>query len=258
MPFPLTHMCIALRILKKLHPDTEIVPGYSFLKIPKISSASSCTTGELMHNRAQFILGSVAPDAVHFRKEFKDGASQSEIGPTKKVTHLCPISDEKWGFVTDNHGWIEKVCHFMAENTDNPLAIGYGVHVLTDISNNLGPWNEFRTNYPEEAAKGYASGIYTDLKNIDTRIYHELYKNSEIIELLQKSIPAELPSLVSFEEVEAIKHNLLNQQYNNIPTEYSTDSCTYLTYERTLEFIEETACFCLQKIDSINDNGMQL
>jgi len=214
MAFPLTHLCVAWRIIERIQ----------------------------ISNPAQFILGSIAPDAVHFRVEFAE-ATQANIGPAKKITHLCPISSEKWGYVTDNDGWVECVKDFLRNNENNPFTAGYAVHVLTDIANNMGPWKDFITNHPQEAAKGYTSAYYTDLKNIDLRLYHEIYKGSEIEKILQAATPQDMPGLVSEEEVRAIQENLLHVQYANVPKpkEVSTDGCVYVTYEQTLKYIEETA-----------------
>ncbi|MDR0271692.1 MAG: zinc dependent phospholipase C family protein, partial [Clostridiales bacterium] len=128
MPFPLTHLCVAWHIIEK--------------------SGSK--------NAAQFILGSIAPDAVHHREEFINGYNPS-IGAEKKITHLCPISDERWGHVTDNEGWEERVKKFLREHANNAFAAGYAAHVLTDICNNKTLWYNFRTNFPQEAVKGYTS-----------------------------------------------------------------------------------------------------
>ena len=241
MSFPLTHLCVAWRVIEKLQNPVgnNLLPTEFILRHP-----------------AQFVLGSVAPDAVHYRKEFV-GATQSGIGPAKKTTHLCPVSEEKWGYVTDNEGWVQCVKEFLQNSvgrnlrpTEKSLAAGYAVHVLTDIANNMGPWHNFTTNHPQEAAKGYTSAYYTDLKNIDLRLYHEIYKDSEAEKLLQTATPQDMPGLVNCEEMRAIQENLLYVQYKDAPQNVSTDNCVYVTYQQTLDFIENTAEFCVKQLFS--------
>jgi len=222
MPFPLTHLCVAYRILEKRpSPAPE-----------------------------QFILGCIAPDAVHFRAEFQ-GATKALIGPAKKVTHLCPVSGEKWGKVTDVNGWIQCVKAFLRANPNDPFAAGYAVHVLTDIFNHIGPWHEFNTEYPDEAAKGYASDYYRDLRNIDLRIYRELFNGSEIEGLLQNSTPLDMPGLVTAAEQRAGRDSLLYTSYVDAPENVDTSTCFYITYEQTLAFINDAADFCIRIMSEI-------
>jgi len=216
MAFPLTHLLVAERILET-YSSTEL-----------------------------FVLGSIAPDAVHYRKNLLE-ASQSGIGPAKKITHLCPISDQKWGYVTDNEGWIECVRLFLRQN-NSPLATGYAVHVLTDIFNNKGIWRDFCDNYPKEAAKGYKSNYYRDMRNVDLRLYHEKFKNSRGREMLQNATAQDMPGLISKDELWALKNNLLSVQYVDAPEDVNTDNCFYVTYEQTLKFINDAAAFCIEII----------
>ena len=219
MAFPLTHLCVAYKILEQL-PITD---------------------------PAQFILGSIAPDAVHFRGEFLD-ATMGNIGATKKVTHLCPISDEKWGQVTDNDGWVDCVKAFLKAHPGDAFATGYAVHVLTDIYNNISLWREFITKHPEEAAKGYASDYYRDLRNIDLRICNEFFKGGDLRLLLSNAVPQEIPGLVKAEELARIQHNLLHVQYADAPENVDTGRCFYVTYKQTLQFIQDAADFCVRVI----------
>ncbi|MCL1787496.1 MAG: hypothetical protein FWG38_05880 [Defluviitaleaceae bacterium] len=219
MAFPLTHLCVAYNVLTQLpSPDP-----------------------------AQFILGSIAPDAVHFRGEFLN-ATIGNIGATKKVTHLCPVSDEKWGQVTDNDGWVDCVKAFLRQHPRDAFASGYAVHVLTDIYNNLTLWREFITKHPAEAAKGYTSDYYRDLRCIDFRIYNAFFKSGDLRALLAGATPQEIPGLVAADELAKIQHNLLHVQYVDVPEDVDTGGCFYLTYEQTLQFIQNAADFCVRVI----------
>ena len=191
------------------------------------------------------MLGSIAPDAVHHRAEFK-GAGMGNIGPTKKITHLCPISDEKWGQVTDNDGWLECVKHFLGNNPASSFVLGYATHVLTDLCNNREIWHNYITNHPEEAAKGYASGYYTDMKNIDLRIAKEFFFGHEIEKLIQKATPTAMPGLIYEDELLRMQNSLLDRYTTEELNQADTSNCKFITYEDTLQFIEDAANFCME------------
>lgn len=222
MAFPITHLCVAGGMLE--HVAIEL--------------------------QDQFVLGSIAPDAVHFRKQLMGSdALKSELGPAKKVTHLCPVSDERWGQVTNNDAWIESVKKFLSSNLDNPFALGYAVHVLTDIYNNKGLWKDFITKYPQEAMKGYDSGYYQDLRAIDMRIYADIYENSRAHKLLACATPVNVPGLVVENELAKIQHNLLHVQYANVKSNTPVkEEYQYVTYKQMLEFIDGAVQFCLANV----------
>ena len=214
MAFPLTHLLVADEILTR-HPRTD-------------------------EDSALFLLGALAPDAVHYRKGLTS-ATQKEIGETKKISHLCPKSNQRWGEVTDNPGWIDSVKLFI-HNNQGPLAEGYAVHVMTDIYTNMTIWDNFRTQNPEEAAKGYASNYYRDLQEIEVRLYQLKVQGSRIERLLSKATPVDMPGLVLTEEMKAIQDNVLfSHCQNRKPT--PRYQYTFVTYDETKNFIQQTASF---------------
>jgi hypothetical protein len=222
MAFPLTHLCVAWRVL-------EIMP---------------------INDAPQFMLGSIAPDAIHNRKGF-EGAAMANIEKEKKITHLCPVSQEKWGQVTDNEGWTESVRQFLRETPATPLTQGYAAHILTDIHNNRTIWETYRTNHPQEAAKGYQSEYYADLRNIDTTLYQEFPAIRQIMTLLSQSTPQNIPNLVTAEELNKISQILQHEQYKNTPKTPPTHTYKFTTYTDTLEFINSAANFCALNIQDM-------
>lgn len=220
MPFPLTHLLVADELLtRNPRPDED---------------------------SALFILGSLAPDAVHYRKTLPNSNDMSGIGPMKKITHLCPISDEPWGKVTDNEGWIKSVKIF-AKNNPGPLAEGYAVHALTDIYNNMTMWASFRTNHPQEAAKGYKSDYYRDLRNIDARLSIELKPQiTKIFRILAEAKAHGMPGLVSADEIHSIQENILTEHIAKLPT--PNHDYTFVTYDETLDFIQKAADFVTKEL----------
>ena len=215
MAFPLTHMLVAEKVLEKL----------------------------ILPSPEQFILGSIAPDAVHYRKSVKNDP-RGELGSLKKITHLCPTSEERWGYITDNDGWGVCVEKFLEKHPNDSLYTGYAMHVLTDMLNNKLLWYNFRTKHPEEAAKGYTSDYYKDLSCIDFKLYNDFANGGNILTLLEKAEPQDIPGLVTSHELGAIQNNLLHVQYANAFKDVDTTSCTYVTYEQILKFSNLAANYC--------------
>jgi len=222
MAFPLTHLLVAHQFAKKIGmSDAQPV--------------------------AQLLIGSIAPDAIHYRKEF-DGANMKNIGPAKKITHLCPVSDERWGQVTDNIGWIKSVQNFLHAHPGDAFALGYAVHILTDICNNQTLWTDFRTNHPDEAAKGYASDYYKDLRNISIRTYQEGSAVDEIFALLETATPAGIPGLITADETAAIKKSLLAERDENVNLPPASQAYTFVTWDDTANFIHTATNFCVKQL----------
>ena len=65
---------------------------------------------EAIKDLSQFLLGNIAPDAVHNRMGYT-----SEY---KRVSHLC-VGNERWGMVTNNDEWTESVLKFLRKNKNS-------------------------------------------------------------------------------------------------------------------------------------------
>ena len=230
MAFPITHLLVADALLTQ-NPRPEA-------------------------DAAQFMLGALAPDAVHYREGFV-GAGMKHIGQVKKITHLCPVSNVPWGAITDNEGWITCVQAWMQENT-GPLAEGYAAHVFTDLYNNKTLWENFRTKYPTEAAKGYNSGYYRDLQEIDLKLYLSHVQGTRIEKLLANAIQKDMPGLVSASEIHAIRDNILYENYVN-RTPITGYKYGFVTYDDMLNFIKEAtaAIQVLLGFDTVDKSGLQ-
>jgi hypothetical protein len=212
MPYPMTHLYIADRILD-LRPMPE-------------------------ENAASFLLGGIAPDGVHFRPGF--------TGADKKITHLCPVSDERWGRVTENDKWLGLVLDY--KNTKAPadaFILGYCAHIISDICNNRELWIPYFQNNPEDAGKGYGSDYYKEWEQIDARLFQELKPGSRIINLLPKAKSRHMPGLVTAAEIDAIRGNVLFADdifisYPNKPPA-DTSNLRYLSFERVKQMIDDAA-----------------
>jgi len=225
MSFPITHLRVADLVALKLNlPDPDA---------------------------ATFLLGALAPDGVHYRPGLV-GASQPNIGATKKASHLCPPGDEPWGQVTDNAGWVAEVQSFLRQHPGDLLAAGYAVHVLTDIYTNISIWIDFRKNFPEEAAKGYKSEYYREMADIDLFFYQEA-ASERMLRLLPTATARDFPGRVTAEEIHAIRDSLF-AEYNETYTTYLNQPPAdpvgnkIVTLAQMQRFLEEAAVFSLARI----------
>ncbi|MCL1843643.1 MAG: hypothetical protein FWF79_07510 [Defluviitaleaceae bacterium] len=246
MAFPFTHLIVAYRVLD-MQPVRPVRPARPARPVSE-------------KDAAMFLLGSLAPDAVHYRSEYR-GANMKNIGAAKKITHLCPVSDERWGSVTDNDGWFKNVQEFLLAHPKSAFAAGYAAHVLTDITNNRTLWDTFRKSFPAEAAKGYLSDYYTDLKNIDTRLYQETTETKEIFRLLAKADASETISawgnnepLVTPEEIQAIQQNILHEHFKNVPEKSPENPSKpqkyyFVTFKNMLDYIQSAVEFVNDSVD---------
>lgn len=195
MPFPVTHLRVAEYVTREMGLDDA--------------------------QSAEVLLGAIAPDGVHYRAGIGD-MTRAAFGDMKKTSHLCPVSDEAWGYVTDNDGWLREIIAFVAAHKGDFFALGYGVHVLTDLHNNRTIWANFRAAYPEEVAKGYNSAYYAELPGLDLELYQQP-EMARVLRLLPLAEARGMAERVSADEVAAVRASIFSadngayQSYVNQP-----------------------------------------
>ena len=222
MAYPMTHLLIAKNLAEK----------------------------QVFHitNMPQYYLGAMAPDAVWF----------SEVNDKKK-SHLI-TSDETWGAVDDNEGWLKNVQEFFAKNYnkgDNDFLCGYCTHILTDMNSNIKSWTPFRLRYKDKTIEeiikiSHEQGNHKTGNIIDQALFHKNSLGDQFFENLQNSKTMNfmdmqnLTTLVTAEEMEKMKNNILNVQYN---TSY-VDSGNYdiVSYNKNLDFINDSSEFIAEEV----------
>jgi hypothetical protein len=216
MPYQMVHMCIAKKVLE-LNPSVII-------------------------DLPQYYLGSLAPDAVHFRADFTP--------EDKKASHLC-VGDERWGEVTNNDAWLENIKKFLcmhrgSENID--FIYGFCVHCLTDLRNNIEIWSPFKLKYygsliMSDYGSGYdGEGIkkfHADDLDADLRVYYTSDFRDEIWNALSKSKGVDLDGIVHEDELNKIRDHILYKQYKDRDIDDAFVG-SYIMYKDYLHFIERT------------------
>ncbi|NLA60374.1 MAG: zinc dependent phospholipase C family protein [Firmicutes bacterium] len=204
MPFPIVHLSIARNILS----------ATSHIKRP-----------------CQFMLGSIAPDAVHFRPDFKSDM--------KKVSHLV-VGDERWGWVTDNAGWKENALTFlelMRDSDESDFILGYCAHILADIRHNMEIWTPFRAQHKHELKSGH-SALHMEAVEVDFELYRTCPDRPEMWDLLERARAIDIPGIVESSDIERAKNHLLYRQYKGRKP-VDTSAYKHVTVESMTDFIEE-------------------
>ncbi|WP_105616357.1 zinc dependent phospholipase C family protein [Vallitalea okinawensis] len=208
MPFAMTHLHIAYNIL---------------------------TSTPQIKNPYDFLLGSIAPDSVHFRDNYNSNM--------KFDSHLC-IGNERWGRVTNNTEWLENVLSFLSKYSDTEAVdfiYGYCCHILADIQNNIKVWMPFFSKNKEKLKNGMGSLYHQESFAIDYELY--LFPNREIMwSMLKESTAYDIPGFVNSHEVNEMKQSLLNDQFTDRETIDVTHN-KYVTLLNIQEFISEESLY---------------
>lgn len=227
MSFPMTHLCVAKKIV-------DLKPNF-------------------IHNLPQYYLGNLSPDSVHFRDNFKP--------EYKKISHLS-VGDERWGELTNNEEWCNNILEFAfkhrsSENAD--LVYGHCAHVLTDLRNNIDWWTPFKlkhfnTTKIPDYDKLYDSGdsnviriSHTEDFNLDIQLYHLTDSKDEIWHYLSESKGIDVSDIIFADELDKIRDNILYRQFKDKPILDSSKN-KYITYSELINFIDRAATFICEKL----------
>lgn len=164
--------------------------------------------GGWIERPGDFLLGSIAPDAVHFH----DGYQVS----LKEKSHLWEFGP-RWGITLDSEGWLEAIRRFWKENQsveNRDFMVGYCTHLLTDWENDRCIWTPFREkvmqgiNFDEVYGK-YAAEAY----GIDQWLYQNDKEAQEIWRLLEQGEVCGVEGHILKEDLARQKQSLLYEQF---------------------------------------------
>ncbi|MCM1211366.1 MAG: hypothetical protein NC318_07165 [Blautia sp.] len=209
MPYPMIHMETAYRLLER----------YDWIE-----------------EKGDFILGSVAPDAVHFHEPYDYRI--------KEVSHLWDGCGPKWGVTLDSPKWKDNIRRFWeqrrdAENRD--FLAGYCVHLLTDWLNNRRMWAPFRIRIVqgEDYDKVYAQSAYREeAYGFDQWLHQTSAHTEEIWKLLAEGHVYGIDGYILKEDLARQKTSLLTEQYAD-KKPYDISAYKHYTEEVIMSYIEE-------------------
>lgn len=182
MAYPMAHLCIAYNIVNTT---------------PQIKKPGD------------FMLGSLAPDSVHFR-----GNYDSDM---KKLSHLC-VGSEKWGEITNNQEWLENVLSFLKENEhakNIDFIYGYCAHILTDVQTNEKMWIPFKSANKDDLKKGVGNIYGKETYDIDYDLYLQHPQRAIIWKMLENAIGYDIENIVVGNEIDKMKESILHNQFVN-------------------------------------------
>lgn len=209
----ITHLVIANRIIEKL---------------PK----------GIINNEALFYAGSIAPDAIHARENYKR--------EFKKKTHFTSgIKGSEFHLRENLNIYHKRINKFIADYIDlndanHDLYRGYIVHILTDELFNLIIREEFAQDMKkigiDQNDRLFFTNLMKDNDNNNIKLAIELKNLKYIFTLLENIESYEIKEYLTENELRASKNWVINKftiKENQIP------EAKYIKYIRCTKFIEE-------------------
>lgn len=163
MPLPMVHLAIAVRLADAVQRPPP----------------------------AAFLLGSIAPDAIHMRA----GSSRDD----KRRTHLLLPPD------TADHQRIQALLaqYAAASPTEQVFAAGYAAHLLTDRLWSATIVDPFRAQLPGDVDPAVLRELYyQETDQIDFNLYHRAPWRAEVWRQLERAPRIEFAPLLSAEEID--------------------------------------------------------
>lgn len=195
-------------------------------------------------SHADFLLGSVAPDSVHMRPEYRV--------EDKIHSHLfegCGI----WGDTDDYERWIRNIQLFkkqyIEEETDNnkkSFMMGIYVHCMTDYCNDIMLWRKIQKKYiPPLKLEQFREIYYPEARGIDQWLYQHSENTVKICNLLAEGRAYKVGDLLNIEDIELQRKHLLYKQYETEAVDISqyrflADKIIEEIINKTVEKIDHT------------------
>lgn len=181
---------------------------------------------ELLHS-PEFYLGSIAPDAIHMRKN-----SGKE---DKDVTHLGKAMEGRFERIREFHAQLA------SKKGMSPFILGYCLHLLTDHYWDVMVYAVQRPKFneaeiPHEERRGL---YYNDVDQLDFVLFKNLPYRADVWELLERAQSSDMPDLLTAAEIEAWKQRTLHW-YDSGESKHK-GPIRFLKEAQLLEFIDDTA-----------------
>lgn len=169
---------------------------------------------------AEFILGSVAPDAVHMVPDAVRLAADFDV--TEKIRSHLFEGCGPWGDTQDYELWERNIGAFFETNVAveadpvrRDFMFGIFVHCLTDYWNDLKIWRKAQSMYlPSMPLEAFKDAFYREYRSIDWWLYQNSEHTAKICALLADAALFSIEGLVNGEKLANLKKYLLTVQYN--------------------------------------------
>lgn len=184
-------------------------------------------------SRGDFMLGAIAPDAVHFCENYHYHL--------KERSHVWACGP-RWGITTDPDKWKADILEFWEANKNNAnrdFIAGYCTHLLTDVMSSIIIWKPFQeanikgtdveSAYPIYAKEAYES---------DQWLFQNSENSREIMELLESGQAQGVEGRLEKVYVEQQKMSILTESYL-YEKQYDISGFQYCTEKILNDAIEE-------------------
>ena len=186
--------------------------------------------------KAEFILGSVAPDSVHFDEDYL----------SKKIHSHLFENCGPWGDTQDYNNWIINIEAFWnkyvvneKDSIQRAFYTGIVVHCLTDYWNDLLIWRTLQKEMiPPMTVDEFKEGYYPESNRIDRWLYQNIDDAGEIMTLLENSKEADFEDYVKAACITKMKRHLIDEQYN-LPDPIDVSGHKYYKADMMRRFVGE-------------------
>lgn len=199
MPLPMVHLAIAVQI-------------------HRLEERSLCQ---------DFLLGSIAPDAIHMRPN----AGHSD----KLRVHLSEKYDLRYDVAR------KLLTHYDSNNVVTMgFTEGYVAHLLTDYLWGDSVIDSFYKRIPQNLSPEETRELYyQETDQIDFNLYYQMPWRKDVWSLLAVTQPKDFASLLTSEEIKQWRDRVLNW-FEDFKKE-SMIAPIHITYEETLDFVNRVA-----------------
>jgi hypothetical protein len=202
MPFPMSHLYIAQNILNNIP-----------VKIKDIS---------------QYYLGTLAPDAIHFRKNY----DRSQ----KRKSHLY-INLEKYDLEYFTEKWKTNVIELFLENESGKnyeFLTGYCIHIMADIYSHKNIWTPFELEFSNRKDIDYKKTYSDESLSVDLEIFQRNKYEEKLFPIINQAKGFDFLDLILKTDLCGMKNNIINIQYRNKP-QINTIQNKHITYDKSVE-----------------------
>ncbi|EOO27062.1 hypothetical protein ICM_01334 [Bacillus cereus BAG1X2-3] len=171
-----------------------------------------------IQDKTSFLLGGVAPDAVHSAEE--KGTSHFYAGTTKNYTRRIDY---------------DSFFHKYEAHIDSPFILGYYTHLIADdnwLSGFFLPWLKNRIENDETIAPLY----YNDFKLLNAKLLHHYDKEQQLFSLLNQEAHIVEIEEVSKENVLAFRKYLFEDML--YPEQHLHEDLQVFTFNQIVGYIE--------------------
>ncbi|SES14775.1 ADP-ribose pyrophosphatase YjhB, NUDIX family [Butyrivibrio fibrisolvens] len=204
--------------------------------------------------KEEFILGSVAPDSVHFDEDYL----------SKKVHSHLFENCGPWGDTQNYDNWILNIKAFwyryvVTEEDQNQKAFytGVVVHCLTDYWNDLSIWRTLQKKMmPPLSLEEFKEGYSPEYMRIDRWLYQNIDDADEIMELLENSHEEDCEDYVKATCIARMKRHLIDVQYN-LPDPIDVSGHKFYTADLMRQFVSEVPDRVYQQIKEFGNTPVK-